>query len=88
MSVMFRVWNAVIYLSMAEPRSVMHNSDQGNRGIGCQEWNGAEWSGIRIIGIKIKEKCDIITVLPNNSPCPHGLTIRKHWIWAKNLTHF
>ena len=61
MSVTFCVWNAVISLSTAEPKSVMRNSDQGNRGVGNQEWsgveqNGAEQSGIRIIRIKIKEK--------------------------------
>ena len=60
MSVTFCVWNAVIYLSTAEPKSAMHNGDQGNRGIGNREWSGvewnrAEWSGIRIIKIKIKE---------------------------------
>ena len=69
MSVTFHVWNAVIYLSMAEPKSVMRDSDRGNRRIGNWEWsgverNGAERSGIRIIGIKIKEKCDIITLAP------------------------
>ena len=79
MSVMFRVWNAVIYLSMAEPKSAMRDGDQGNRGIGNREWsrverNGVERSGIRIIRIKIKEKCDIITVPPTNGPCPHGST--------------
>ena len=37
------------------------------------EWHGAEWSGIRIIRIKIKEKCNIIAVPPTNGPCPHGL---------------
>ena len=65
MLVTFRVWNAVMSLSMAEPKSVMRNGDQGNRGIGNREWsgverNGAERSRIRIIRIKIKEKCDII----------------------------
>ena len=75
MSVMFRVWNVVISLSTAEPKSAMHNGDWGNRGVGNQEWsrteqnraeqsrteqNRAEQSRIRIIRIKIKEKCDII----------------------------
>ena len=85
MSVTFCVWNVVMSLSMAEPKSMMRDGDQGNRGIGNQEWsgverngversrteqnraersgteqNGAERSGIRIIRIKIKEKCDII----------------------------
>ena len=65
MSVTFRVWDVVIYLSTAGPKSVMRNGDWGNRGIGNWEWSGvewhgAEWSGIRIIRIKIKEKCDII----------------------------
>ena len=65
MSVMFHVWNAVISLSTAEPKSAMHNGDWGNRGVGNREWsgverNGVERSGIRIIRIKIKEKCDII----------------------------
>ena len=65
MSGTFRVWNAVIYLSTAEPKSAMRNGDRGNRGIGNREWsgverNGAERSGIRIIRIKIKEKCNII----------------------------
>ena len=52
----------------------------GESGIGSgaersgTEWNGAERSRIRIIRIKIKENCDIITVPPTNSPCPHGLT--------------
>ena len=80
MSVTFHVWNAVIYLSMVELRSMMCDSDWGNRGIKCWEWstveqNGAEWSRIRIIQIKIKEKCDIIAVPPTNSPCPHGLMV-------------
>ena len=35
----FHVWHAVIYLSMAELKGTMHNSDQGNRGIGCQKWS-------------------------------------------------
>ena len=66
MSVMFRVWNAVIYLSTVGPKSAMRDGDRGNRGIGNREWSGveqhgAERSGIRIIRIKIKEKCDIIT---------------------------
>ena len=66
MSVTFRVWDAVIYLSTAEPKSAMRDSDRGNRGIGSWkwsrvEWHGAEQSGIKIIRIKIKEKCDIIT---------------------------
>ena len=78
MLVMFHVWDAVIYLSTAEPKSAMHNGDWGNRGIRSREWSrvewhGVEWSGIRIIRIKIKEKCDIITVPPTNGPCPHGL---------------
>ena len=65
MSVMSHVWNAVIYLSTAEPRSAMRDGDRGNRGIGNRKWsgverNGAERNGIRIIRIKIKEKCDII----------------------------
>ena len=80
MSVTFRVWNAVISLSTAEPKSVMHDGDQGNRGVGNWEWSRVEWnraeqSRIRIIRIKIKEKCDIIAVPPTNSPCPHGLTV-------------
>ena len=41
MSVMSCVWNAVIYLSTVELKSMMHDGDQGNRGIG----SGAEWSG-------------------------------------------
>ena len=66
MSVTFRAWNVVIYLSMVELKSAMHNGDRGNRGVGNQEWSGVEWnrveqSRIRIIRIKIKEKCDIIT---------------------------
>ena len=65
MSGTFRVWNAVIYLSTAEPKSAMRDSDRGNRGIRNREWSGvernrAERSRIRIIRIKIKEKCDII----------------------------
>ena len=65
MSVMSCVWNAVIYLSTVELKSMMHDGDWGNRGIGSQEWSGvewneAEWSRIIII-IIIKEKCDIIT---------------------------
>jgi hypothetical protein len=68
MSVTSRVWNAVIYLSTAEPRSAMCDGNRGNRGIGNRkwsgvEWNGVEWSGIQIIRIKIKEKCDIIAGL-------------------------
>ena len=64
MSVMFHVWNVVISLSMAEPKSVMCNGNWENRGIGSWEWsrvkwNGVEWSGIIII---IKEKCDIIAI--------------------------
>ena len=44
---------------------MMHNSNQGNRGIRNWEWSGVEQnrveqSRIRIIRIKIKEKCDII----------------------------
>ena len=74
------VWNAVIYLSTAEPKSAMHDSDQGNRGIGNWEWSGVERnrverSRIIIIIIIIKEKCDIITVPPTNGPCPHGLMV-------------
>ena len=46
MLVMFRVWNVVIYLSTAEPRSMMHDSDQGNRGIRCQEWSAVEWNRV------------------------------------------
>ena len=42
MSVMFCVWNAVIYLSTAEPKSVMRDGDWGNRGIGNREWSGTE----------------------------------------------
>ena len=65
MSVTFRVWDAVIYLSTAELKSAMRNGDWGNRGIGSWKWSrverhGAERSGIRIIRIKLKEKCDII----------------------------
>ena len=65
MLVMSHVWDAVIYLSMAGPRSTMHDGDWGNGGIGCWEWSGMEWNGmeqnrIQIIRIKIKEKCDII----------------------------
>ena len=65
---------------MAELKSVMCDGNRGNRGVRNQEWsrmeqNGAEWSGIRIIKIKIKEKCDIIAVPPTNGPCPHGLTV-------------
>ena len=65
MSVTFHVWDAVIYLSMAELKGAMRDGDQGNRGIGSRKWSGverhgAERSGIRIIRIKIKEKCDII----------------------------
>ena len=37
------------------------------------ERHGVEQNGIRIIRIKIKEKCDIIAVPPTNGPCPHGL---------------
>ena len=63
---MFHVWNAVISLSTVEPKSAMHNGNQGNRGLGNWEWSRVEWnraeqSRIRIIRIKIKEKCDIIT---------------------------
>ena len=66
MSVTFCVWKAVISLSMAELKSAMRDGDWGNRGIGNWEWSGvernrAERSRIRIIRIKIKEKCDIIT---------------------------
>ena len=79
MSVTFRVWDAVIYLSTAEPKGAMRDGDQGNRGIGSRKWSGverhgAERSRIRIIRIKIKEKCDIIAVPPTNGPCPRGLT--------------
>ena len=64
--VTFCVWDVVIYLSTADPKSVMCDGDWGNRGIGSRkwsrvEWHGAERNGIRIIRIKIKEKCDIIT---------------------------
>ena len=45
MSVMFHVWNAVIYLSTAELKSAMRDSDQGNRGIGSWEWSGMEQNG-------------------------------------------
>ena len=38
----FHVWNAVIYLSTAEPKSAMRDGDRGNRGIGNQEWSGVE----------------------------------------------
>ena len=67
MSVTFCVWNVVIYLSTVELKSVMCNGNWGNRGIGSWEWSGVEWnrvewSGVRIIRIKIKEKCDIITL--------------------------
>ena len=90
MSGTFHVWNAVIYLSTAEPKSAMRDGDRGNRGIGNREWsgteqNGAERSGIRIIRIKIKEKCDIIAVPPANGPCPHGLTahpLSSGWLSA------
>ena len=90
MLVMSCVWNAVIYLSTAEPKSTMQDGDQGNRGIGSQEWSRVEWnkveqSRIRIIRIKIKEKCDIITVPPTNGPCPHGLTVHplsSGWLLA------
>ena len=80
MSGTFHVWNAVIYLSTAELKSAMRDGNQGNRGIGNREWSGVEWnrveqSGIRIIRIKIKEKCDIIAVPPANGPCPHGLMV-------------
>ena len=44
MSVTSHVWDAVIYLSTAGPRSVMHNRDWGNRGIRCWEWSGVEWN--------------------------------------------
>ena len=61
MLVTFRVWNVVISLSTVEPKSAMCNGDQGNRGVENWEWSGveqnrAEWSGIRIIRIKIKIK--------------------------------
>ena len=76
MSVTFCVWDAVIYLSMVELKSVMCDGDRGNRGIGSWEWSGVEWhraerSGIRIIRIKIKEKCDIIAVVLH-CQCPSG----------------
>ena len=63
--VTFCVWNVVISLSTAELKSTMCDGDRGNRGVGNWEWsgveqNGAERSRIRIIRIKIKEKCDII----------------------------
>ena len=78
MSGTFHVWNVVIYLSTSELKSMMCDGNRGNRGIRNQEWSrveqsGAEQSRIRIIRIKIKEKCDIIAVPPTNSPCPHGL---------------
>ena len=49
------------------------------------EQNRVEQSGIRIIRIKIKESCDIITVPPTNGPCPHGLTVHppsSGWLLA------
>ena len=66
MLVTFHVWNAVISLSMVELKSMMRDGDWENRGVGNWEWsrveqNRAEQSRIRIIRIKIKEKCDIIT---------------------------
>ena len=68
MLVTFCVWNVVISLSMVELKSVMCNSNQGNRGVRNWEWSGMEWngveqSGIRIIRIKIKEKCNIIACI-------------------------
>ena len=85
MSVMFHVWNVVISLSMAEPKSTMRDSDWGNRGVGNQEWsgveqNGAERSRIRIIRIKIKEKCNIIA-LPSCTCNNHSrvTAYKKEW---------
>ena len=46
MLVMFRVWDAVIYLSMAEPKSAMRDGDWGNRGIGSRKWSRVEWHGV------------------------------------------
>ena len=45
MSVTFRVWNAVISLSTAEPKSAMHDGDRGNRGVGNWERSGVERNG-------------------------------------------
>ena len=42
MSVTFCVWNAVISLSTAEPKSAMRDGNQGNRGIGNWEWSRME----------------------------------------------
>ena len=50
MSVMFRVWNAVISLSMVEPKSVMCDGDWGNRGVGNWEWSGVERNGVEQSG--------------------------------------
>ena len=36
------------------------------------EWNRVEQSGIRIIRIKIKEKCDIITLSPCSTKVSNG----------------
>ena len=44
MLVTFCVWNAVIYLSTVEPKSVMRDGNQGNRGIRNWEWSGTEWN--------------------------------------------
>ena len=44
MLVTFRVWDVVIYLSMVELKSVMCDSDQGNRGIRSRKWSGMEWN--------------------------------------------
>ena len=85
MSVTFHVWNAVISLSMVEPKSAMHNSDRGNRGVRNWEWSGveqnrAEWSRIRIIRIKIKEKCDIIAIC-------HLFTMSKYVRYSHRPPH-
>ena len=81
MSVTFHIWDAVIYLSTVELKSTMRDGDWGNRGIGSWEWSGVErhrveQSGIRIIRIKIKEKCDIIAVVLH-CQCPSGA------LWAQ-----
>ena len=66
MSDTFCVWYAVIYLSMVEPKGMMHDGNQGNRcwQVSGMEQNGAEWNRMKqnkIIVIKIKEQCNIIT---------------------------
>ena len=43
----FCVWYAVIYLSTAELKGVMCDSNWGNRRIGSWKWSGVEWNGIR-----------------------------------------